>query len=309
MLRLGIIGCGRQAERGHVPAAERARGVELAAVADTDLSRCAEAAPGVPACGSVEELLGKGVDAVVVATPTREHLATARLATEAGIPALVEKPPGRDAAEAAELAALPAPVWVGFNRRFDPDLEALRRRLAAERGLSLGLRLDFPIRLWRAHVAHDDSLLDLGTHLIDMARWLLGAEVRRVRAVSLSPARARLELDLGQSRATIDCTSNRFWRESVRADGDAGRLADRRRGGFARVALGRLRLGPRDDGFVSSLAAQLEALAGALQGVEDSRLAGVADGVAALAGVAAARESDAAGNDWRAVETWAGSVA
>ena len=309
MLRLGIIGCGRQAERGHVPAAERARGVELAAVADTDISRCAEAAPGVPACDSVEELLATGVDAVVVATPTREHLASARLATEAGVPALVEKPPARDAAEAAELAALPAPVWVGFNRRFDPDLEVLRKRLSAERGLSLRLRLDFPIRLWRAHVPHDDSLLDLGTHLIDMARWLIGAEVRRVRAVSLSPSRATLELDLGQSRATIDCASNRFWRESVRADGDTGRLADRRRGGFARVAFARLRLRPRDDGFVSSLAAQLEALAGTLQGVEDSRLAGVADGVAALAGVAAARESEAAGNGWRAVETWAGSVA
>ena len=309
MLRLGIIGCGRQAERGHVPAAERARGVELAAVADTDASRCAEAAPGVPACDSVEELLATGVDAVVVATPTREHLAGARLATEAGVPALVEKPPARDAAEAAELAALPAPVWVGFNRRFDPDLEVLRRHLAAERGLSLRLRLDIPTLLWRAHVSHDDSLLDLGTHLIDMARWLLGAEVRRVRAVSLSPARARLELDLGQSRATIDCTSNRFWRESVSADGDAGRLADQRRGGLARVALARLRLRPRDDGFVSSLTAQLEALAGALQGAEDSRLASVADGVAALAGVAAARESGAAGNGWRAVEARAESVA
>ena len=308
MLRLGIVGCGRMAARGHVPAAERAQGVTLSAVADPDPSRCAKAAPGVPAFRSAEEL-AESVDAVVVATPTGEHLDTARRAANAGLPVLVEKPPAPDTARAAELADLPAPVWVGFNRRFDADLEAMRRRLEGERRLSLALKLDFPVRAWRPYVEHDDCLLNLGTHLIDLSRWLLGAEVRRIRAVSLTPARASLELDLGESEATIDCAGNRFWREEAAADGPSGRrLVDHRRGGIARVALAKLRLRPGDDGFVSSLTAQLEALAGEVRG-ESSTLARVADGVAALAAVDAARDSGAAGGEWRPVSMPARSAA
>jgi predicted dehydrogenase len=309
-VRLGILGCGRQAERGQVPAAERARGVALAGVADTDPSRCVGAAPGIPAFGSAEELLAEAIDAVVIATPTGDHLAAARRAAAAGIAALVEKPPAPDAGSATELAALPVPVWIGFNRRFDPDLEALRERLRDERGLSLTLRLDFPIRAWRPRVSHDDALLDLGTHLIDMARWLLGAEPRRVRAMTLTAARASLELDLGDDRATIDCASNRFWREEVAVDrGRGGRLADHRRGGVARVALSRLGVRRRDDGFVSSLTRQLEALAREVRGGGDTPLASAADGVTALAAVDAARESGAAGGEWRAVNLPARSVA
>ncbi len=302
MLRLGIIGCGRQAERGHVPAAGRARGVELAAVADTDVSRCAEAAPGVRAFASAEELMAEAIDAVVIATPTHGHLAAARQVTAAGIPALVEKPPAPDAAGAAELAALPAPVWVGFHRRFDPELEAMRERLSGELGLALALRLHFPVRLWRPHVPHDDALLNLGTHLIDLARWLLHAEPRRVRVPALTPSRASLELDLGDNRATIDCASNRFWREEVAVDGASGRrLTEQRRGGVAAVALAKLRLRPRDDGFVSSLAGQLEALAAEVRGGGGTGLARAADGVAVMTAVDAARESAASGGEWRAV--------
>lgn len=291
MLRLGIAGCGRQAERGHVPAAERADGVELVAVADADPSRCARAAPGIPAFDSVEALLRQPLDAVVVATPTSDHLGTARLVAESGRPALVEKPPAPDAEQAAALAALGAPVWIGFNRRFDPDLEAIREGLADEPAVTLRLRLDFPVRLWRPHVAHDDALLNLGTHLIDMARWLLRSDVSRIRAAAVSPARASLELDLGPHRATLDCATNRFWREQVIAEGGSGSLADHRRGGVARVGLAKLRLAPRDDGFVISLSRQLEELARETRGAGSGRLAGVADGVAALSVAEAARSA------------------
>jgi predicted dehydrogenase len=282
----------------------------LAAVTDTDFSRCAKAAPGVTAVGSAAELASAGIDAAVIATPTRDHLDSARVVTAAGIPALVEKPPAPDAASAAELATLPAPVWVGFHRRFDPALEALRKRLRDEPGASLRLRLDFPVRAWRPHVAHDDALLDLGTHLIDLARWLLGAEQRRVRAMALTPARASLELDFGEARAAIECAANRFWREAVAVADASGRpLVDHRRGGVVSVALSRLRLRPRDDGFVSSLARQLEALAGQVRGQNGGGPASVRDGVAALAGVAAARQSAEAGGEWRPVEAPARSAA
>src|SRR5262245_56213274 len=228
MLRLGIIGCGRQAERGHIPAAARAKGVELAAVADSDPEHCARAAPGTPAYGSARELPAHALAAVVIATPTGDHLPSARVVAEAGLAALVEKPPADASREAAELGGLGARVWIGFNRRFDPDLEAIRDRLADQPAVAIRLRLDFPVRLWRPYVAHDDALLNLGTHLIDLARWLLRSDVTRVRPIALSAARATLELDLGPHRAAIDCAANRFWREQVIAETGSGPPVDHR---------------------------------------------------------------------------------
>src|SRR5207302_2815366 len=109
-LRLGLIGCGRIAERGYVPAALRARGIRLAAVADPAAERCARAAPGVPSFGGAAELLAaRAADVLVLATPAAAHVPDAPLAAAAGVPTLVEKPPAPTAGEAAQLAAISPP--------------------------------------------------------------------------------------------------------------------------------------------------------------------------------------------------------
>ena len=78
-LRVGLVGCGRLAERGYVPALKLAQGITLAALADPVLSRCDTVAPGVPAYTSAAALLAAAeVDAVVLATPAAAHLAEAR---------------------------------------------------------------------------------------------------------------------------------------------------------------------------------------------------------------------------------------
>ena len=106
-LRLGLVGCGRLAEVGYLPALARVTRFRLVAVADPDPVRRAAAAPGVDAYGSAEELLAAAaVDAVGVASPVQTHLAAARAAAAAGVTALVEKPPVRDVAEARALAEL-----------------------------------------------------------------------------------------------------------------------------------------------------------------------------------------------------------
>src|SRR5207248_3840374 len=179
-LRIGLVGCGRIAERGWVPALERSAAARLAAVADLDPARCVAVAPGVPAYEDAEALVSAGgIDAVVVATPVGAHLADARAA--AGLPALVEKPPARDAAEARLLAGLDPPPRIGFNRRFDP---ALRR---PEGRLDLRLVLHYRRASWRPLQVRDEALLDLGPHAVDLARWLARSPVRRGRAGVLGP--------------------------------------------------------------------------------------------------------------------------
>ncbi len=114
----GLIGCGRIAERVYILAMARVPGVRLAAVADPVLDRCERAAPGVPAFTSAAELIGaRVVDALVLLTPAAVHLADARLAANAGLPTLVEKPPASTLAEAFELARLE-------RRRDSPSIAA-----------------------------------------------------------------------------------------------------------------------------------------------------------------------------------------
>jgi myo-inositol 2-dehydrogenase/D-chiro-inositol 1-dehydrogenase len=298
-LRLGLVGCGRIAERGYVPAAASANGVLLAAVADTEISRCERVAPRVRAYASAEELLeAGGVDALVVATTADSHLAVTQRAAAAGLPALVEKPPGVDAAEAAALAGLvPAPS-VSFNRRFDPALARLRRSLPPE-GFEVALSITYRRRLWAPYDMRDDALLDLGPHLVDLARWF-GGEVVRIRTRALSERRADLELELERGRAHVVGATDRSYREIFEAR-VGGRLIGRHTAGGVAAAIRAFRRSCRSP-LVTSLAAQLEAFAEVVRGGRSERLATAADGLAAMLVLDAARESARSGDpSWRAV--------
>lgn len=301
-VRLGLVGCGRVAERGYVPALALARGVRLAAVADVDQARCRETAPGVQAYESAEAVVAAGaVDALVLATPAAAHLDDARFAARAGIRVLVEKPPAPGLAQARELAAVRPLPWVGFNRRFDPGLERLRAAAAGHERVDLLLELRYRRSAWSPYVVADDVLDDLGTHLVDLARWIVGREVARVRTLELSERRASFELDLEGSRARLVCASDRGHREAfVLRDADGHRLAghtlDRVRGG-----LRRLRSPRRPNSLVDSLARQLEALARAVQGGGKPHPATAVDGLAVMAALDVTRRSAAEGGSWIAV--------
>ena len=80
-LRIGLVGGGRLAELGYLPALHAAHGVRLAAVAEVDPGRRGRMAglSGVPAHRDAAALLAAGnVDALVIATPAGAHLADAR---------------------------------------------------------------------------------------------------------------------------------------------------------------------------------------------------------------------------------------
>ncbi|MGJ9421704.1 Gfo/Idh/MocA family protein [Aeromicrobium sp. CF3.5] len=87
---------------------------------------------GYLACSSLEETF-ESSDGVVIATPTATHPQIVRAAVAAGVPALCEKPIASDLATMTELVehveAHAGTVLVGFQRRFDPELAELKRRI------------------------------------------------------------------------------------------------------------------------------------------------------------------------------------
>lgn len=307
-LRLGLVGCGRIAELGYLPALARISSLELAAVADHDPARrerLAAAGKGTSSHDSLAALLeSRSVDALVLATPAAAHLADARLAAEHGVVTLVEKPPAPDALSASALSELsPAPL-VGFNRRFDPGVARVRAASVAspDEGVELSLELRYRRTSWRSHQAADDALLDLGPHLVDLARFLLPrSAVLAVRCRLAETSRAELRLELEHGGALLRCATDRPWRESFEARERDGRPIARHRlgglGGLPRHVLSRLAVAARpgasrpEHPLVDSIAGQLESLAATVRGEPGPGPATAHDGAVAMAVIDAARRS------------------
>jgi predicted dehydrogenase len=264
--------------------------VRLAAVADPVPERCARAAPGVPRVASAADLIdARAADALVLATPAAAHLEDARLAADAGVPTLVEKPPAPTVLETAALAALDPAPWIGFNRRFEAGVSELREELRDVGPMELSLFLRTRRSSWHPYEAEDGVLLDLGPHLVDLAFWLSRGRPERVTG-SARGQRVSIAIELAEDRgrARIECVDGRY-RESVavRAAGGTMRLE---RGGLRRglwSLLGRSAESP----LVPSLERQLEAFARAARGQPEPVLASAADGLVVMQTLAAAQAS------------------
>jgi predicted dehydrogenase len=237
----------------------------------------------------------------VIATPPGSHVAAAKAAAAAGLPSLVEKPPATDDAQARLLAALDPAPWIGFNRRFEPAVQQLRKRLAGTGPLQLRLTFNYRRASWRARMAADDPLLDVGTHMLDLARWLSGSEVRRVRAPVVTARRCRLEVELEPGVASVSSVNDRPYYEGLDVrDADGARVAALSRGGLVNAV--RARFGSAGANLlVESLTRELAAFCDAVRGEAAGHLATADDGVAAMTAVAGARRSAGLGGAWVSV--------
>jgi len=287
-----------------LPAFARAQGVQLVAVADRSVERCKRLAPNLPRYESAGALIdAHPLHGVVLATPAAAHLEDARLAAAAGLAVLVEKPPAVDAAQAAALAALDPLPLVGFNRRFEPVLQRLRSEVPASGRLDLTLELEHGSDAWGSYEVVDEMLLAHGTHLFDLARWLSRSEIERVRALTLVPTSAVVELELERGRARISCATGRARRDAIEIRDGSGRpVARLERVGILRRARQRLRDGTA---LVRVLVAELEAFAASGRGHVEAPLATAADGLAVMAAVDASRRSAELGGSWCQIEVGA----
>jgi predicted dehydrogenase len=299
-VRIGLIGCGRLAERGYLPALESLPALRLVAVADPDRARRAAlaAAAGVAtstAVASAEELvaLDADLDGVLIASPVSSHVAAATVVAHAGLRSLVEKPPAPTAGDATPLLELDPAPWVAFNRRFDPDARRVRALVPDGAPIGLDLRLHYRRPSWGAHRVCDDALLDLGPHLVDWATWLSRRSVLEVESQEVTTDRARVRLALeGGGHATIDAATNRPHEERIALlDGHGRKLATHRAGGIVAAVRARARR-PSPDRLVATLRAELEAFAGALRHPEGAHgLGSVAEGLRVMTILDAARAS------------------
>ena len=304
-LALGLVGCGRLAEVGYLPAVSLSRRVHLVAAADPDATRRSQLAAKASRHGidriatfpDAQRMIDDArLDAVVLATPASAHVADARRAAAAGLAVLVEKPPALDAAAAAELVALSPAPWVGFNRRFDPDAARVRRAVPPTGELEVAIGISYRRRSWRAHHVHDDALLDLGPHLVDWATWIAGSDVVEVLRADLGPEHATVELRLDRAHVVVSAATDRVYSERLEVWDSSGRRVDSHRLGGLVDAV-RARVDPRrhPSRLVTSLAGQLDAFASAVTTGAATELATAAEGARVMRVIDAARASAATG--------------
>ncbi|MFO1056101.1 MAG: Gfo/Idh/MocA family oxidoreductase [Dongiaceae bacterium] len=199
-VRLAVAGAGAFG-REHLKRLAVMDGVEIAGVADTDPAAARRAAEQhgirVAAADAVAMVGEFRPDGLVVATPGHTHLPIALAALGLGIPVLVEKPIGLDAAEAARLMAAEAagPAWVlpGHVLRFSAHHRML---LDIVRSPAVGAVLGFTSRRHRddSHAVRYpeiDPVLMTMIHDIDLAIWMTGAGAASAYALRRPEGRFR----------------------------------------------------------------------------------------------------------------------
>ena len=208
MKLLGAIsGFGQVAALGHLPGWRTRPDVEIVAIHEPLAARRDEALrlmPGVKVYEDLDRMLhGERLDFLDIASPPTYHSATARVALEAGVHVLIEKPLCLDLDEFDRLAALADSrgrvMFCAHNWKHAPPYRRAGELLAAGRlgelryialtrlrteqaqgvaqapsaGPSTGR--DSPARPWRLDaISGGGILIDHGWHVFYLIHWLMG---------------------------------------------------------------------------------------------------------------------------------------
>ncbi len=181
--RIGFIGVGGIAHR-HLDILAGFDDVALVAFADTDLTRAEQAASrfGAKAFENHRAMLEQtDLDAVYICIPPFAHGDAERDVIRRDIPFFVEKPITLDIALAEELAAAIEAAklitGVGYHWRYLDTVEEARRLLADNPAQLLsGYWLDQtpPPQWWWKQDGSGGQMVEQTTHIIDLARYLIG---------------------------------------------------------------------------------------------------------------------------------------
>jgi myo-inositol 2-dehydrogenase/D-chiro-inositol 1-dehydrogenase len=186
-MRIGIVGAGAIARRGHLPVYRTMPEIDIVGVADLDLSLAENVAAEfgitryVSDCKTLIE--DDSIELVDICTPTQTHLEVIRTAVEQGKHILVEKPLSTTLEDALEIQniikANDIHLCVVHNWRYTPSVRRVAERIF--NGYlgnivtihSLGLT-SFPsswtLNTWLYHKG--GVLYDFGPHMIDIILYM-----------------------------------------------------------------------------------------------------------------------------------------
>jgi predicted dehydrogenase len=195
-LRVGVIGAGKISAGSHLPC--------LVNYGDVDLVLCEVDGARLRKVGDEfairdtrtdyrEMLASDKLDAAIVLTHPPATYGVAKDCLAAGLPTLMEKPPGMTTAETRDLLATArangTQGMVAVNRRFNPLLTEARQMVEANGPLVsiVAEFYHFSMALYRRMGSSEESLASIVTpgsiHTVDLIRYL-GGDVAEVHAMA-----------------------------------------------------------------------------------------------------------------------------
>ncbi|NLE12865.1 MAG: Gfo/Idh/MocA family oxidoreductase [Clostridiales bacterium] len=205
MLRMGVIGVGGIARGVHIPGIQGSKDAELTAVCDIkpEVRQFAREKYGLDDAHVFEDynklLACPDVDAVSICTPNNVHVEIALAAVATGKPFACEKPLSLNAAQAKPLidalAAKPVANMICFSYRFKAAARYARdliregkigtiRHVYAQYMQGWANPVNDCPKIWRFDkgISGSGTLADLGSHMLDLVRWITGDEYREISA-------------------------------------------------------------------------------------------------------------------------------
>jgi len=182
-LKCGVIGVGRMG-RHHARVYAQHPEADLVGIVDHDPQRCDDITSewGGQRFDSVDALIGAGVQAVTIATPTIHHRAAAEPLLEAGVACLIEKPLAPDVTEAEAIADAArrheSVLQVGHIVRYDPVMVAMQK-LEGITPRFIEVDRISPMTFRSVDVG---VVLDMMIHDIDLLLMLVGSEPEDIHA-------------------------------------------------------------------------------------------------------------------------------
>lgn len=236
MIRVGVIGLGFGAAV-HVPAFAALPGVQVVALGGQRPGKARELASrlGIALGGTIEEVLGAGLDAVTIALPPEAGAQVAQAALERGLAVMAEKPLAHTVERAEALAQLAVghTTAVGFELAELECFQALKRALEAQARPG-SVRLSWRTRSyahsnriwnWKTDRRRHGGVMNLlGSHILYLAEWLFGplAEIRATYSDERTAAFAPTGEQPAEDRASIQAVTAGGVRIGIELDNAAG---------------------------------------------------------------------------------------
>ncbi len=223
-LRIGVIGAGNWAKKAHLPAFANQENVEVVGITDLDVSRAKNLSKEfrIPKhYSNLDNMLAEAdLDILDVITSRGMHFQPVMTGIDHKLNVLCEKPLGHNLEEARTLYRrakdLGLVVHLGFTFRYSPAIQYLRDLILDGcigeiyhlQGFEQNAQLIDPNtplpRIGFSRQTDSGALHGYGSHLLDLARWILG-EFEEVignmatfideRPVLGESARLRVEVD------------------------------------------------------------------------------------------------------------------
>lgn len=244
-VKWGILGAANIAVKRVIPAMQAGKFCEITAIASRDLAKAKQVANdlNIPKIyGSYEDLLNDSeIEAVYIPLPNHLHLEWSKKAAEAGKHVLCEKPITLNAKEAKELIEVRNQTRVkiqeAFMVRHHPQWLKIRELIQSGKMGKLqsitgffSYNLPSPTNVRNRVDWGGGCLLDIGAYCINLSRFILQTEPKRVSGLIERDAETGIDkltsamLDFPNGQATFTCAARLVPFQRMQFFGDKGRL-------------------------------------------------------------------------------------